>query len=100
MYPDKRLGQDIMLIVTISAVCALLLGLSSVEFGYAPKDECANELLNSLSPYQVSQLIEGDLPSSYGDVASWCADHLDTWSSEMTEARTYPETPNSYDMNL
>ena len=100
MYPDKRLGQDILTVIISTAICAVLLGITSLDFGYAPKDECANELINTLSPYQVSQLIEGDLPSSYGDVASWCTDHLDNWSDKMTEAKTYPEMPNTYDMTL
>jgi len=99
MYPDKALGQDIAFIIIATLICATLLSLTSIDFGYAPRDECANEVINSLSPYQVSQLIDGALPSSYGDVATWCDSHLDDWSARIESARTFPTLPQ-YDMNL
>ena len=97
MMPDQQIATDVKISVLLS-VLIIVLWLTLSNGGYAPVDTCANQVLDSLSPYQVQQLTDSSMPPRYTEVARWCTNYLDDWASLMNDARSYREfsTPDMY----
>lgn len=97
MMPDQQIATDVKISALLS-VLIIVLWLTLSNGGYAPVDNCANQVLDSLSPYQVQQLTDSSMPPRYTEVARWCTNYLDDWSSLMNDARSYREftTPDMY----
>lgn len=85
--------QNSIILITVVGYSAFLIFLY-IMFnlsGYAPKDQCANEVRRILSPYQISQMTDIRFPVTYDETARFCEDHLDDYRSLINEARSFKE---------
>jgi len=100
MIPDEQIAQDLSI-----GVCLFIFVITAVALlkdfgGYLPADECANRVIDTLSPYQVHQLTDSSYPAQYNEVRSWCVHHSTDWQRSIESARSYRELPNLLDMNI
>jgi hypothetical protein len=99
MHPAQQLKRDtLILALTIATSLTLVYIIMSVDMGYAPADECANNVRSALSPYQVQQLTEAaQLPPKYNTVRLWCESNP-VYRSHILNAQTWPMFPAHTDM--
>jgi len=85
MYPDDNLKDDAIVTTALCLLISAIIYLSIAKGGYAPADECANRIIETLSPVNVNKLTEGraGLPTRYIDVRLWCEENLDTWQDKL-----------------
>ena len=100
MNPDKQIAQDLSIGVLIFILTITAAALLKDYGGYLPEDECANRLMQSLSPYQVSQLTNANYPPHYDEVRDWCIINPTDWNRKRQSAKSFRELPNLTDMNL
>ena len=65
MNPDEQIAQDLSIGVLLFILGVTMFALLKDYGGYLPEDECANRVIESLSPYQVSQLTDSSYPFKY-----------------------------------
>lgn len=100
MNPDQQIAQDLSIGVCLF-IFVITAGALLKDFGgYLPADECANRVIDTLSPYQVHQLTNSSYPAQYNQVRSWCVHHSTDWQRSIESARSYRELPNLLDMNI
>lgn len=99
MHPAQQLKRDtLILALTIAASLTFVYIIMSVDMGYAPADECANNVRSALSPYQVQQLTEAQqLPPAYNTVRTWCESNP-AYAPHIKSAQTWPMFPAHTDM--
>ena len=93
MTPDKTLADDLMIgcliLMLVIPIIWVALTHGELQFGYAPADECANTVKDSMS-YIKKQYLINDEPT-YKNIRSWCEENLDDWRPQLHEAMEYEE---------
>ena len=100
MNPDQQIAQDLSIGVLLFILAVTMFALLKDFGGYLPEDECANRVIESLSPYQVSQLTDSSYPFEYNEVQQWCIMNPTDWDRKRQSAKHFRELPNLLDMNL
>ena len=96
MTPDKTIAYDLivgcffLLLLIFSIVVTV--SHSQLQFGYAPADECANTVKDSMSYIKKQYLINNE--PTYKNIRSWCEKNLDDWKPQLQEAMDYEEPPH------
>ena len=97
MTPDKTLADDLMvgcliLMLVIPTIWVALTHEGGFHFGYAPADECANTVKDSMSYIKKQYLINNE--PTYKNIRSWCEKNLDDWRPKLKKAMKYEEPPH------
>ena len=100
MIPDEQIAQDLSIGVCLFIFVIAAMALLKEFGGYLPADECANRVIDTLSPYQVHQLTNSSYPARYNEVRAWCDHHSTDWVRSLKAARSYRELPDLLDMNI
>ena len=100
MIPDEQIAQDLSIGVCLFIFVITAVALLKDYGGYLPADECANRVIDTLSPYQVHQLTNSSYPARYNEVRTWCDLHSTDWERSLKAARSYRELPDLLDMNI
>lgn len=89
MNPDNQLIEDLKLGCLITLIAFPLFYIMFRFGGYAPADECANIVKDSMS-YIKKQYLINDEPT-YKNIRSWCEGNLDDWRPKLKKAMDYEE---------
>lgn len=101
MHPDNQIKSDSTLLAYVLFITITFTMLFFLPFGMAPADECANEVINRLSPWRVVLVTKADnMPASYNHVRQWCETHATDYNQEITNAVETLEEEPSADMYL
>jgi hypothetical protein len=89
MYPDRQIEQDTnYIIITFISIIIGFAVMCSDSMGYAPADQCANDVRQSLSPHQTAVLTEhSTMPVPYSHIRTWCTAHLNDYEAEIDRAQ-------------
>lgn len=92
MIPDNQISADFKLGFFASLFLTLML-FGLMNAGYAPVDDCAHTVIDSLSPYKKSVLTNQAIPVSYMKVVDWCNENLENekWRDELKKVREQEE---------
>ena len=100
MHPDNQIKSDSTLLAYVLFI-TITVTMLFLPFGMAPADECANNVINSLSPWRVVLVTKADsMPASYSHVRKWCEAHATDYEHEITNAADKLEEEPSADMYL
>lgn len=89
MYPDRQIEQDThYIIITFISIIIGFFVMCSDSMGYAPADQCANDVRQSLSHYQTAILTShSKMPVPYSHIRQWCTAHLTDYQTEIDRAQ-------------
>ena len=101
MHPDNQIKSDSTLLAYVLFIPITVTMLFFLPFGMSPADECANDVINRLSPWRVVLVTKADnMPASYSHVRKWCEAHTTDYEHEIMKAVDKLEDEPSADMYL
>lgn len=101
MHPDNQFKYDSTILAYVLLLALSISILFCLPFGMAPADECANDLINRLSPWRVVLVTKADdMPAKYNHVRTWCESHITDYEHEIMNAVENLEEEPSADMYL
>ena len=101
MHPDTKIQSDYMLLMYVLFITIVITTLFFAPLGMAPADECANNVINRLSPWRVVLVTKANnMPASYNHVKKWCKAHTTDYEHVIINAVNELEEEPKADMYL